>query len=349
MRRCTFYRRAALLTLCWLGISANASAQGLVWRLPAEDGTWVKFVGTYKNQQARPDSNEGDLELTWKKELTISSVGQETVQIDGKPTACRWVEFKSVVGIATEEGLKPGPFSTRIYKVLIPEDRVIGKLLDSQNLPVTYLPIVRGFRKIANREPTAVTEKVLAVYPMLSMLTHYPEFAIVEKEPQDLQIPLGNVPARLCKGTEKLQNATNRSTNTAQLWLSDDVPFGLARWTVEILREKKDSTAPADAFKQAAKLTEEMAAVEKGTGAQSEISGTSEQSEISGAAEPAAPDASAAATEKPAEEAPAAEKPAAEKPPAEEPAGEKPEAEEAPAEEPAAAAPKEEKPAEEKP
>src|SRR5262245_21806858 len=84
--------------------AAPASAQVLIWSLPKEDGTWVRFEGTYKQTRNRPDAKLGDEMLEWRSELTISVVGSETAEFtdkdaDGKDrlreVPCRWVEFKS--------------------------------------------------------------------------------------------------------------------------------------------------------------------------------------------------------------------------------------------------------------
>src|SRR5262245_46496972 len=140
-----------LAVIAWLGAPSLSSAQMLIWNLPNDDGVWVRFEGAYKQTRARPNSNAGDENLEWGRQLTISSVGRETV--DGR--ACRWVEFKSITKPSGLEQ-KPGPGDSYIYKVLIPEDHVIGKTVDAETIPVTYLPIVKGWRKVGEREPQPV-------------------------------------------------------------------------------------------------------------------------------------------------------------------------------------------------
>lgn len=243
-----------------------AAAQGLIWSLPAEEATSVRFEGTYKNKQARPNANDGDLELQWRCELTIKSLGRQMAEWNGEQVPCRWVEFKSVIKPENLE-TQPGPYGTKIYKVLIPEGRVIGRLVDGDGIPVTFIPIVKGYRKVADREAVPVTEKVLSVYPMISLVTHYRDLKPEAEKPEELSLE-GDIKkavlAQLNKGTHKLENDTSRSTNEGQLWLSKDIPFGVAKMQVKVTREEKDSTAPLDEFKQIAEISVDLAAVEIG-------------------------------------------------------------------------------------
>ncbi len=257
---------AFLVALLFLaGPAAPASAQMLIWNLPKEDGAWVRFEGAYKQTRARPNANAGDENLKWRSELTISSVGRETV--DGEE--CRWVEFKA---ITKPDGLeqKPGPGDVFVYKVLIPENRVIGKTVDAENIPVTYLPIVKGWRRVGQREPQSVTEKALAVYPTIALVTYYPNLK-AEGDEEELQVGGMTVKARLWKGERVFENATGRSANAASLWLSDEVPFGLARFQVTLTQDKKELAASAEEFKRASLIEVDMAVVATGNDARSEL------------------------------------------------------------------------------
>lgn len=297
-----------------------AQAQGLLWSLP-DDGAIVEYAGKYHHKQERPGRNEGPLELEWDSRLTIQSVGEEMADVDGVSTTCRWIEFKVVTGKASKKGVEadvgidPGPHGTRIYKVLVPANVLKGQLKDDDGLPVTFIPIVKGYRKIGQQPVQPVQEKVLSFYPMLGLFANYLDLAPVGEE-ADLDLPnVGTVKARQLKGSLKLQNKTGKSENTGEIWLSSDVPFGWAKYHVKLIRQEKDITAPDTAFAPAAEIDVEMTAVKKETsGAKSELG---EVSDV-----PAAPtetEKPAAATEKPAEEAPAEEKPAEEKPAEEKP------------------------------
>ena len=261
------------LTLCvaWLaGSVAPAHAQILIWNLPQDEGAWIRLEGAYRQTRARPNSNAGEEILEWRSELTISSVGRENVDVDGSEVSCRWVEFKS---LTKPNGVdqQPGPGDTFIYKVLIPEDRVIGKTTDQQGLPITFLPIVKGFRRVGHRGVEAVQEKALAVYPTIALVTYYPDLKAEGEEAQQLQVAGNPVAVQLFKGTRKYKRATNRSANAASLWRSDEVPFGLARFQVTLTVEQKDLSASDDEFQRDSLIEVDMAAVAVGNDARSEL------------------------------------------------------------------------------
>ena len=68
-----------------------------------------------------------------------------------------------------------------------------------------------------------------------------------------------------------MESATMRSMNEGDIWLSADMPFGLAKYHVKLVREEKEDTDPRQDFKKVAEIDVEMAAIEKGTNAQSEL------------------------------------------------------------------------------
>lgn len=275
-----FFTGGLTILAAWLLMPiAPASAQILIWSLPKEDGTWVRFEGSYKQTRARPNLNAGDEVLEWRSELTISAVGSESAEVDvkddegnlvKKEVPCRWVEFKAITKPAGLEK-QPGPADTYAYKVLIPEDRVIGKPVDEDNIPVTFLPIVKGWRKVGLRDPEPVTEKALAVYPTLALVTYYPDLKVEGEESEEVPVGGEKVAARLYKGSRMYQKATNRSTNAASLWLSDDIPFGLAKFQVTLTIEQKEIGASADEFKRTSLIEVDMSAVATGADARSEF------------------------------------------------------------------------------
>lgn len=259
------------------GLTNCANAQSLLWSLP-EDGTWVKYIGKYKNKEEQPGNNAGPLQLEWLSELTIQSVGEEKAMFKGAETTCRWVEFKVVTGLPSAGGVEagaaidPGPFGVRTYKVLIPTESVTGKLTDAEGLPITYIPIIKGIRKIGrDAQPEAIKEKVLAFYPVIGMFANYLDLTPVgDDETLDLA-GLGAVKAKQLKGTLKQKNSEIRTENVGQIWLSSDIPFGWAKYQVKLTRQRKSKFAPETEFASAAEIEVEMTAVEKGTGAKSEV------------------------------------------------------------------------------
>ncbi len=265
-----------ILFLATVGLFLSArpaSAQNLIATLPPEDGAWVRLEGDHVEKKSRSEAGEGDLELPWRSELTIKSVGKEEAEFQGAMVPCRWIEFRSefkaVQSAAKEGAIQPDPFGTRIYKVLIPEQAVTIEAKDDKGLPISFIPVIKGYRKIASREAQPVTEKVISVYPMISLLTHYPNWAAGESAMVDS--PLGSLAATEWKGARVLSSSTIRSSNEGQLFLSEQVPFGVARVKVKVQRFEKDATAADDAFKLAAEINSDLIAVETGTDAQSEL------------------------------------------------------------------------------
>lgn len=256
----------------WLCFASSANAQVLIWSLPEKDGTWVKFEGTYQNTRIRPQATEDQTDK-WQCELTIKSCGEETLEIDGKPLKCRWLEFKTVIGKSSEQGVQPGPYGTRIYQVLVDESKVDGKVADARGIPNTFFPIIKGYRKLgSNGKVETIREKSLMLYPAISLVTHYPDLKADSDKPSPLELPpLKTVNATLMRGTQKLESSTDRSINEGQLWLSPDVPFGLAKFVVKVIREKKDSTATRDDFKRDADMQQELTVVAQGTDARKEL------------------------------------------------------------------------------
>jgi hypothetical protein len=262
-----------LFSACLFGVSATtAHAQILIWSLPKDDGAWVRFEGTYKLTESRPESNAGDETLDRRTELMISSVGRVNAPFQGADVPCRWVEFKTVTKPNDLEK-QPGPAGVYWYKVLIPESRVIGKSEDSDGIPVRFLPIVKGYRKIGSRAVEAVSERALAVYPTIAPVTYYPNLKVDPAEPAEIQLPITNEPiaVKVHKGVYVHQNNLMRSTNAGALWLSDKVPFGLARYQVTLTREEKALTASVDEFRRKSLAEVEVSAVAQGNDAKSEL------------------------------------------------------------------------------
>ena len=255
---------------------SSANAQGLIWSLP-EDGTWVRYEGTYQQLEIRPSAIEGNLTINWIRHLTLKSVGEEMAPYNGSEAVpCRWIEIRIVTGRSVEGQLDPGPIGVRIYKVLIPESRVIGKLVDGKSIdkdtiPVSFIPIVKGYRKTGTDPAVELKAKVLQVYPTISLLRHYKTFQADSNQPEDPQVGVGAVTATKYKGKHELESPITHAIHETELWRSDEVPFGLARWKVKIDREKKANSEPRSAFKTVTTITVDMKAQETGTEAKTEL------------------------------------------------------------------------------
>jgi hypothetical protein len=261
-----------LFASAWLALGVkSASAQILIWSLPAKDGAWVRFEGTHRQTRSRP-KGAGDEVLEWRSELSISSVGSETAGDGDARVKCRWVEFKTITKPPDLEQ-QPGPGGTLVYKVLLPENEVTGQIVEDEDIPVTYLPIVKGYRRAGQRAVEPLTEKALAVYPTIAPLTYYANLKPDGDAPVDLKVAFLNKPlsARVFKGSRVLVGRSDRSTNTALLWRTDEVPFGLAKFQVTIIREEKDPDASLDAFQRTSLTEIEMTAVAVGNDARSDL------------------------------------------------------------------------------
>ncbi|MCA9109229.1 MAG: hypothetical protein R3B91_00595 [Planctomycetaceae bacterium] len=263
--------RVLSITAALLSVVAvnHVQAQGLIWNLPP-DGSWVRYEGTYSQLVRRPNSTEGDLTLEWTRHLTIKSVGTSDETIDGEVVPCRWIEIK-VVTAQPAALLEPGPGGNRIYKILVPERAILGRVNDDANILVSFIPVVRGYRVIGEEDPEPIESGVFQIYPLVSYLRHYRELQADSDTPQQTDIPMGIVSAIPLRGAMTVESAETRSTNEAELWRSDDVPFGLAKWTVRDLREEKHTTQSRDLFRETMEVSIEMSAHESGINAVTEL------------------------------------------------------------------------------
>ena len=264
-----------------LATPALLPAQGLIWSLPEQEGTWVRYEGEYRQIEFRPGVATGNQVFNWRRNVTIKSLvtpeEHKTAMYRGKQVTCRWIEIKVETGKPGEQGLDTGPAGARLYKVLIPESRVFGTLVqnrsvDADGIPVSFLPIIRGYRKLGNRKEEVIKTKVLQIYPAISLLKHYKVLRPETGEPEDPALEaLGAVNAIKWIGAETLQSRVSQSEHSSEIWLSREVPFGLARWSVKVTRSRKRETDPRDDFSKRTETTVEMKAVAVGTDAKSEL------------------------------------------------------------------------------
>jgi hypothetical protein len=246
-----------------------AFAQGLLWNLPP-DGTWVRYEGEYTEVNTRETVEENET-LQWVRHVWLKSVGQTEAEYNGKMVSCRWIEIKVITGKESDGVLDPGPVGASIYKVLVPESEVTGRVVDEDEIVVSFIPIVQGWKVLGQGEPQPLSGQVLQIYPVVSLLMHYRALEPVSASPVDPEVGIGPITAEHVKGVSEMENRSFRSTNTGELWRSDEVPFGLARWSVTITREEKSASQPRSEFQLRSRITESMKAQETGTDAQSEL------------------------------------------------------------------------------
>ena len=246
-------------------IAQVAFAQGVVCQLP-EDGTWVKFEGTYAQSEIRGTA-EDKLEIDpWVEHVWIKSVGKEMAEYRGEMTDCRWIEIKIERGRERDGKIDTGLTGEEIYKVLIPESAVIADNVDSDGVPVSFLPLVKGYRKVGKAEPKEISEPALQLYPLGILVGYYRELKVVE-EGVDPEVGLENVKtATQLQGQVTTERPSSRTIQESTIWKSPDVPFGVARWSAKITREVKDAQSPRDDFKPQSEIAIEMKARDTGTG-----------------------------------------------------------------------------------
>lgn len=232
-----------------LSTAASANAQGLVFFLP-DDGRGVEYEGEVVQEIIRDDIQAGKETITKARLVTIKSVGQEDRDFQGTTQPCRWIEIKVVTGDAGEAGIDPGPVGSRIYKVLVPESKIIETAADTSGVPNVMFPIVEGYRRSGEAEVRPIKSKAINVYPMIS-LVNYPEQKVVSAAATPLtKMANTSFSAKHVKGSLVMERPESRTTNEADFWVTKEVPFGLARWEVVVTQEKKESTAPRQDFKE---------------------------------------------------------------------------------------------------
>ena len=256
-----------------VGLTGPLQAQGLIWALPA-DGTSVRYEGTYQQVRKQNDPSQEDITIELRRVITLKSVGMEEADFQGKPQPCRWVEIKCETGNLVDDKLEVGPGALRIYKILIPESAIQGRsdvtVSDDEKIHISYIPIVKGFRKIGDEAAAPIESGVFELYPLVSLLRHYLELA-PEGDTHEVDVPAGKFEATLHKGTMIMETASQRSTNTANMERSEKFPFGVARWTATMAVEIKGTTDNRADFKPQMTVIETMEAAAIETNAQSEL------------------------------------------------------------------------------
>lgn len=256
--------------VCLLG--SIASGQGVVCQLP-EDGTWVRFEGTYAQSEIRPEIAAGKISIDpWVEHVTIKSVGQEQGEYRGEQVDCRWIEIKIERGRVRDGKVDTGLTGLEIYKVLIPEKAVITDNVDADGVPVSYLPLVKGYRQVGKANPKPLKQNALQLYPLGILVGYFRELTLVAEDVDPEAGPgIGAIKASQYSGQVSEERPNSRSNMESTIWKSPSIPFGVARWSAKITRETKDAQASRDTYKPVSEVQIEMTAQESGTDAKSEL------------------------------------------------------------------------------
>jgi hypothetical protein len=237
-------------------LSLPRAAQGqIILRLP-DDGTWVRYEGSYRVQSSEAEAP--NVEKTYVQHITISSVGREMV--DGAPA--RWLEIKVETSSEGADSVEQGKYGLQLYKVLVREQDVTQSSRE-------YLPIVRGYRRYGQSEAKPLASGLLRFCPSVSLVDHYLDLREVGSE--DVASGLGTLRCAHLKGTRTRESENSRSKNEGEIWVSQEAPFGAVRWKSTLFLEvTKFIDGQTRTLPDSTKTTE-MAAAEVGQGAVSEM------------------------------------------------------------------------------
>jgi hypothetical protein len=171
--------------------------------------------------------------------------------------------------------LDAGPGGIRMYKLLVPESAVRGNVFErfnpgGQELFVSYLPVAKGYRRIGDEPAVEIDAGVFQLYPMISLLRHYRYFS-PSGGVQSVTVPAGDFEATQYNGRLVMETEVYRSTNTCELFRSQEFPFGVPKWTATTMTETKGSTDVRSEFQESVTIQEEMQAVSIGSDAESEF------------------------------------------------------------------------------
>ena len=130
---------------------------------------------------------------------------------------------------------------------------------------------VMGIKKIGDGSPEPITTGVLQVYSMISHLCHYKNVVLLSANEPSVTISGIELKQKKYKAEKTMESRMFRSTNTAEIWSSDDSPFGLVKWNVTLVREEKNQVEKRDKFKIVSKITVSMVLRQIREDAQSEL------------------------------------------------------------------------------
>jgi len=217
---------------------------------------------------AKAGAKQPNVRRELKRELIVKSLKKAKGYHQGQEVDCRLLEISMQTGELSGGAIKPGPAAKRVYKVLVPESKIIGKPRDSEGIFVSMLPVatdktgktVMGLKKIGTGAEVPLTAPVLQVYPMLTLLQHYRSLNAMPAQGA-IEIAGKQITQYTrYKATRVIESPSSRSTNEATLVVTDQVPTGLAKWDVTLTREEKNSAQSWDERKLVTKITTSLTA-----------------------------------------------------------------------------------------
>lgn len=261
---------AGLFTLS----ATPALAQGLLWKLSDKPNFTVVYYGDYKQTDAPGTDGKPRAEIEWKRQLTVKSIKQAEGYYDGKKVPCRWIEISVSTDRIAEEEIDHGPAGKRTYTVLVPESRVLGKTHDDDSILASMIPIatdedgkVQGMQQVGESPAAPIDSAVLQVYPVLTLLQHYRELKeATPQQPLDLTEAIGKQLApndyKQLSAVAVTESANQQTRNEATIYRTDEVPTGLAGWTVKVTHNAKNSAQKRSEFQLVTTITVNLKATE---------------------------------------------------------------------------------------
>ncbi|GAB4134823.1 MAG: hypothetical protein Tsb009_00310 [Planctomycetaceae bacterium] len=246
-----------------------ASAQGLLWKLPEQETFSVLYYGTFTQKDiSQGNTGAAPEPIVWHREIIVKSLKKAQGYYDGVQVNCRWIEISVRTG-KFDEDIDTGPAGKRVYKVLVPESKVVGKTKDDDTIFVSMLPIARdkdgkvmGVKKIGNTSPKRMTAPVLHIYPILSLLHHYRTLTPAPAENAITVAGRQVSPDAYQKftATRIIESPSRRTENTATLYFTDLVPTRLAKWEVKVVHKTKNSSQSRAQFRPTLEFSSSMTA-----------------------------------------------------------------------------------------
>jgi hypothetical protein len=268
VRRIRFLFPVAILLV--IASRNPAAAQGLIWKLPAQEKFTITYGGTYTQDDVPAPANAATAKKPQiRRELIVKSLGRDKGYFNGKLVDCRMLEFIISTGEIVEgEIADSGPGARRIYKALVPESAIVGGTHDRDGIVFSMLPVatdqsgktVYGLIKIGDAPARPMKAPVLQPYPMLTLLQHYRVLKLEPSVGAEKIAGMQIAPNEYKKYSAKkvVESLSSRSTNTAEIIQTDRVPTGRGGWKVTLVREEKNAAQSRNEFKKVTTITTNM-------------------------------------------------------------------------------------------
>ena len=223
-------------------LPSAVAAQGIVWKLPDEDGVQVTYAGSYTQILRRAESSEQDVELRFNRELRVRSVGRSPMQWRGQEQPGRWIEFEQITrtGGAVQD---VGPGGSIIVKLLVPEAFFDGRPADGNGIPKTAIPYGRGYQQRDGGQITPLPGGTFQPYPSITLV----------RMSKALEESSGTV-----RGEETVEGPESKVELETTIVRDEQAPFGVASWEVLSKQSTKRAAEPRDQFLLKNETTETM-------------------------------------------------------------------------------------------